>query len=65
MDQSMTGDYIAHGFCFMWDLSLVWLHVLFDVLTGTAYISIPPATKESVTRACSSFCRLCPLGLQR
>jgi len=43
MDHSMTGNYMAHGFCFMWDQRLVWLHVLSDVLTGIAYISIPLA----------------------
>jgi signal transduction histidine kinase len=43
MDHSAIGDYMAHGFCFLWEPRLVWLHVLSDVLTGIAYISIPLA----------------------
>lgn len=43
MDHSMTGTYMAHGFCFLWEPRLVWLHVLSDVLTGIAYLSIPLA----------------------
>lgn len=36
-------DYLAHGFCFLWDQQLVWLHVISDVLIGIAYYSIPIA----------------------
>jgi signal transduction histidine kinase len=40
MDPRMTGNYMAHGFCFLWDPRLVWLHVVSDVLIGTAYLFI-------------------------
>jgi signal transduction histidine kinase/CheY-like chemotaxis protein len=43
MDHSTASEYMAHGFCFLWDPRLVWLHVLSDILTGIAYISIPLA----------------------
>ena len=43
MDHSTMSEYMAHGFCFMWDPRLVWLHVVSDILTGVAYISIPLA----------------------
>ena len=33
-------DYMAHGFCFLWEPRLVWLHVLSDILTGITYYSI-------------------------
>ena len=29
-----------HGFCYVWDRSLVWSHVAADVLIGAAYVSI-------------------------
>lgn len=37
MDHS---QYMEHGYCFIWDPPLVWLHVVSDVLTGLAYYSI-------------------------
>jgi signal transduction histidine kinase/CheY-like chemotaxis protein len=43
MDHSMTGSYMAHGFCFLWEPRLVGLHVVSDVLIGIAYLSIPLA----------------------
>jgi PAS domain S-box-containing protein len=43
MDHSTMSEYMAHGFCFLWDPRLVWLHVVSDVLSGVAYISIAAA----------------------
>ena len=43
MDMSISGDYMAHGFCFAWEKSLIALHVVSDVVTGLAYYSIPVA----------------------
>ncbi|MEK6744722.1 MAG: ATP-binding protein [Nitrospirota bacterium] len=43
MDHSTMSDYMAHGFCFLWHPRLVMLHVVSDILTGIAYISIPLA----------------------
>lgn len=31
---------MAHGFCFMWEPGLVWLHVASDIVTGISYYSI-------------------------
>lgn len=36
-------DYMAHGFCLLWEPALVWLHVISDIATGLAYYSIPVA----------------------
>lgn len=36
-------DYMEHGFCFLWEPGLVWLHVAADILTGLAYFSIAAA----------------------
>lgn len=33
--------YIPHGNCYLWENSLVWLHLLSDVLISLAYFSIP------------------------
>jgi PAS domain S-box-containing protein len=43
MDHSVANDYMAHGFCFLWEQRLVWLHVISDIATGIAYLSIPLA----------------------
>lgn len=33
---------LPHGFCYLWDPLLVWLHGLSDSLIAMAYFSIPP-----------------------
>lgn len=38
-----AGDYMAHGYCFLWDRQLVWLHLISDVLTGSSYFLIASA----------------------
>jgi signal transduction histidine kinase len=43
MDHSMAGNYMAHGFSFLWNPPLVWLHVVSDILIGFAFLSIPLA----------------------
>ncbi len=43
MDHNVITDYMAHGFCFLWEPGIVWLHVASDILTGVAYFSIPLA----------------------
>src|SRR5215831_7800710 len=32
---------MPHGYCFLWDPRLVWLHALSDGLIAAAYLSIP------------------------
>lgn len=34
-------EYMPHGYCFLWQPYLVWLHVVSDVLITLAYYSIP------------------------
>ncbi len=34
-------DLIPHGYCLSWSPVLLWLHVISDLLTATAYYSIP------------------------
>jgi PAS domain S-box-containing protein len=36
-----SGDFMPHGHCYLWQPSLVWLHVLSDSLIALAYFSIP------------------------
>jgi PAS domain S-box-containing protein len=43
MDMTIDGDYMAHGYCLAWEPSLLWLHIVSDVVTGLAYYSIPVA----------------------
>jgi len=43
MAHHSVNDYMAHGFCFLWEPLLVWLHVISDILIGIAYFSIPVA----------------------
>lgn len=43
MDHHSMSNYMAHGFCYLWEPALVWLHVISDIATGLAYYSIPAA----------------------
>lgn len=36
-----SGDFMPHGFCYLWNSGLVWLHVVSDSLIALAYFSIP------------------------
>lgn len=36
-----SGGFMPHGYCYLWDPGLVWLHVVSDSLTALAYFSIP------------------------
>ena len=36
-----SGNFMPHGFCYLWNPRLVWLHVISDMLIGLSYLSIP------------------------
>ena len=36
-----SGDYMPHGFCYLWNPGLVWLHLISDTLIALSYMSIP------------------------
>lgn len=36
------GSLLPHGFCYLWNPLLIWLHGLSDTLIAIAYFSIPP-----------------------
>jgi PAS domain S-box-containing protein len=38
-----SGDFRPHGYCYLWNTGLVWLHVVSDLLIAIAYFSIPVA----------------------
>ena len=38
-----SGDFMPHGYCYLWKPGLVWLHVVSDALIALAYFSIPIA----------------------
>ena len=35
------GSLLPHGYCFTWNPTLLWTHVVSDSLIGLAYVSIP------------------------
>jgi PAS domain S-box-containing protein len=35
------GDFMPHGYCYLWNPGLVWLHVVSDSLIALSYASIP------------------------
>jgi PAS domain S-box-containing protein len=35
-----SGDFMPHGFCYLWQPALIWLHVVSDTLIALAYFSI-------------------------
>jgi len=37
----VSGPFIPHGHCYLWQLNLVWLHLISDALIALAYYSIP------------------------
>ena len=37
----LSPDFMPHGYCYLWQPGLVWLHVLSDSLIAIAYFSIP------------------------
>ncbi|MGA7224591.1 MAG: PAS domain S-box protein [Candidatus Acidiferrales bacterium] len=36
-----SGDFMPHGYCYLWNPGLVWLHVISDALIALAYFTIP------------------------
>ena len=36
-----TGGFMPHGYCFLWTPTLLWSHVLSDVIIAGSYFSIP------------------------
>ena len=36
-----SGDFMPHGFCYLWNPGLVWLHLVSDALISISYLSIP------------------------
>ncbi len=36
-----SGGFMPHGYCFLWNPGLVWLHAISDLLIALAYIAIP------------------------
>lgn len=38
-----SDGFMPHGFCYLWNPPLVWLHVISDILIALAYFSIPIA----------------------
>ncbi len=39
--RSSAGSLLPHGYCFTWNPTLLWTHVVSDALIGLAYVSIP------------------------
>ena len=42
-EQLLSRDFTPHGFCYLWDPRLVWLHVISDGLITLSYYCIPIA----------------------
>src|SRR5437868_10622096 len=39
----LSADFMPHGYCYLWDPRIVWLHVLSDGLITLSYYCIPLA----------------------
>ena len=37
----LESDFMPHGYCYMWNASIVWLHVISDGLIALSYYCIP------------------------
>ena len=40
-ERGAAGSLLPHGYCFTWNPTLLWTHVVSDSLIGAAYVSIP------------------------
>ncbi len=40
-ERGAPGSLLPHGYCFTWNPTLLWTHVVSDALIGSAYVSIP------------------------
>jgi PAS domain S-box-containing protein len=40
---AQSPDFMPHGYCYMWDAPMVWLHVISDGLIALSYFCIPLA----------------------
>jgi hypothetical protein len=38
--QLFSSDFMPHGFCYLWDPRIVWLHVISDGLIALSYYCI-------------------------
>lgn len=36
-----TERYMPHGYCFLWQQELLWMHIISDLVIAVAYFSIP------------------------
>ncbi len=36
-----SSDFMPHGYCFLWQPGLIWLHAISDLVIALAYMSIP------------------------
>jgi PAS domain S-box-containing protein len=41
LEKLFSSDFMPHGYCYLWNPGLVWLHVVSDALIALAYFSIP------------------------
>lgn len=39
--QLLAVDFMPHGYCYMWNPEILWLHILSDLLIALSYYSIP------------------------
>ena len=43
LERLFSPDFMPHGFCYQWDPTIVWLHVISDALIAVSYYCIPAA----------------------
>ena len=48
--RAQSAEFMPHGYCYMWDPGIVWLHVISDGLIALAYFCIPVALIYLVRR---------------
>src|SRR5580700_6884656 len=39
--QLLSPDFMPHGYCYLWDARIVWLHLISDALIALSYYCIP------------------------
>lgn len=41
LDSLFSSDFMPHGYCFLWQPDILWMHVISDAIIVMAYYSIP------------------------
>ncbi len=51
LGRSLSSTYLLHGFCYLWNPTLLWTHLVSDAVIALAYLSISTTLAVLVVKA--------------